>query len=120
MSRKKITQYIVVYSYSIIGRIIDANAILHIVKSIKNQKGKPSKTRFALFEKTISQQFQGSDIYGVIAVIKGQIIIKRQSQMALPFLAICRGPPSGQETSVFIALRLFLVNFHNLYIPFRI
>jgi len=42
--KKKIIQYIVVHSYGIIGRIIEANAIAYIVKSKKNQKGKPSKT----------------------------------------------------------------------------
>jgi len=38
--KKKITQYIVVHSYGIIGRIIEANAISHIVKSIKIKKGR--------------------------------------------------------------------------------
>ena len=38
--KKNLTQYIVVHGYGIIGRIIEANAISHIVKSIKIKKGR--------------------------------------------------------------------------------
>ena len=52
--KKNLTQYIVVHGYGIIGRIIEANAISHIVKSIKNQKGKPSEISLPLLKNDIT------------------------------------------------------------------
>jgi len=52
--QEKIIQHIVMHSYGIIGRIIEANAIAYIVNSIKNQKGKPQREDLPLLKNDIA------------------------------------------------------------------